>query len=77
MNTLARTSSYSPTEEEPSEFESGTFRVAENRGPVPPISDAPAPADAATDDEAHVRQALMAALFLLARQAARLNRGAK
>ena len=68
---------YSPVEEEPSEFESGTFRCVEQ---LPPRDDrgSDAPADAATDDEAHVRQALMAALFLLARQAARLNhRGGK
>jgi len=76
MNTLARTSSYSPTEEEPSEFESGTFRCVEQL-PARDDRGSDAPADAAADDEAGVRQALMAALFLLARQAARLNRGTK
>jgi hypothetical protein len=72
--TVAR-HTYSPTlQDEP---ESGTFRVAENRAPDRPISDAPALAGSAAGDEAAVKQALMAALCLLARQAARLNRGAK
>jgi hypothetical protein len=75
---VARTSSYSPTEEEPSEFESGTFRCVQGSPESGPPEAHSSPADAAADDEAGVRQALMAALFLLARQAARLsNRGDK
>jgi hypothetical protein len=63
MSKVAHT--YSPTEEEPAEFESGTFRIA------------PPAADSAITDEQAVRLALWSAIALLARACARLERGAR